>query len=87
MSTEKAKVELKQDKHEALAQAIGNVDSVLDRSHRLYERIMRMPQEDRPCIANPDISLHQLLVDSPDALYGTIEEIRMMLQKIEDAIF
>lgn len=74
-------------KHESLDNAIDNVESVLHAVERMYEKIMHMDSEDKPCTGKGSSSLHDVLTHGSDRLYETTEKIHIMLNKIEDAIF
>ena len=77
----------KQNKHEALDSAIDNVQSVLHALEILYEKIMDITPEDKPCAEKTTSSLNSVLDTGADRLYKTTEEIHIAINKIEDAIF
>ena len=77
----------KQNKHETLDSAIDNVQSVLHSLEVLYEKIMNIAPEDKPCNEKITPSLNSVLDTGADRLYKTTEEIHVTINKIEDVIF
>lgn len=78
---------LKNNKHETLDSAIDNVQSVLHALEVLYEKIMNIASEDKPCSEKITPSLNSVLDTGADRLYKTTEEIHIAINKIEDVIF
>jgi hypothetical protein len=80
-------LENKENKHVGLNDAIDNVESILHRVERLYEKIMEILPEDKPCSEKLKPSLHNVLEGGAKRLYTTTDEIHMTINKIEDVIF
>ena len=83
----KACVTTKQ-KHENLDDAISHVRTALYKAEELYNRIRHLNSEGTG-LAEPktESSLHCVLEDGAQILNDTTEQIHVVLNKIEDALF